>query len=131
MFKKLCSVVISALLLQAAAVPALAGTKAEKEAKRAEKVRTQLAKLGTGTDARVKLELRDKTKLEGYVSEAGADSFAVTDAAGKTTAVQYGDVKKARGNNLSTGAKIAIGIGIGVGVTLLVLYLVYLSNENS
>jgi hypothetical protein len=34
--------------LQAAAVPAFAGTKAEKEARRAEKVRTQLAKLGTG-----------------------------------------------------------------------------------
>src|SRR4051812_9694511 len=75
MLKKLCSVLLSALLLQAAAIPAFAATAAEKEAKRAEKVRTQLAKLGTGTDARVKLELRDKTKLEGYISELGAESF--------------------------------------------------------
>ena len=130
MFKKLCSVVLSALLLQAAAVPALAGTKAEKESRRAENVRAQLAKLGTGPDARVKLELRDKTKLEGFVSEAGPATFTVTDAAGKATAVQYSQVKKARGNNLSTGAKIAIGIGIGVGVTLLVLYLYIATHED-
>ena len=129
MFKKICSLALSALLLQAAAIPALAGTKAEKEARRAEKVRTHLAKLGTGTDARIRLELRDKTKLEGFVSETGAEAFAVTDAAGKTTTVGYGQVRKAQGNNLSTGAKIAIGVGIGVAVTLLVIYLIYIGNE--
>src|SRR5215211_6310904 len=118
MFKKVCSVILSALLLQAAAVPAFAATSAEKEAKRAEKVRTQLLKLGTGADARIKLVLRDKTKLEGYVSEADASTFAVTDRAGKTTTVEYGQVSKAKGNNLSTGAKIGIGVGIGAGVVL-------------
>lgn len=124
MFKKLCSAVLSALLLQAAAVPAFAASSAEKEAKRAEKVRTQLLKLGTGADARIKLILRDKTQLEGFVSEAGPDTFAVTDGAGKTTTVGYGQVSKAQGNNLSTGAKIAIGIGIGAGVTLLILWII-------
>jgi hypothetical protein len=123
MFKKVCSVVLSALLLQAAAVPAFAATSAEKEARRAEKVRTQLAKLGTGTDARIRLVLRDKTKLEGYVSEAGASTFAVTDRAGKTTTVDYSQVGKAQGHNLSTGAKVAIGIGIGAGITLLIFFL--------
>ena len=123
MFKKVCSVILSALLLQAAAVPAFAATSAEKEAKRAEQVRTQLIKLGTGTDARIKLILRDKTKLEGFISEAGADTFNVTDGAGKTTTVGYGQVGKAQGNNLSTGAKIAIGVGIGAGVTLLIFFI--------
>lgn len=122
MFKKFCSVVLSALLLQAAAVPALAGTKAEKEARRAEKVRAQLAKLGTGLDARVKLELRDKTRLEGFVSEAGPENFVVTDRTGKATTVAYPQVGKVRGNNLSTGAKIAIGVGVGVGIFLLILW---------
>jgi len=130
MFKKLCSVVLSALLLQAAAVPAFAATKAEKEAKRAEKIRTQLARLGTGSDSRIKLVLRDKTKLEGFVSEAGADTFAVTDPAGKTTTVEYSQVGKARGHNLSTGAKVAIGIGIGAGVTLLIVFL-YIAAHDS
>jgi hypothetical protein len=127
MFKKVCSVVLSALLLQAAAIPAFAATSAEKEAKRAEKVRTQLAKLGTGSDARIRVILRDKTKLAGFVKEAGPDTFAVTDAAGTTTTVGYGQVSKAQGHNLSTGAKIAIGIGIGAGVTILIL-LIWLSS---
>jgi hypothetical protein len=122
MLKKIYSVVISALLLQAAAVPALAKADPEKEAARAAKVRTQLTKLGTGPDARIKVELRDKTKLEGYISEAGAGSFAVTDASGKTTTVPYPQVKKAQGNNLSTGAKIAIGVAIGVVVTLILVH---------
>ncbi len=129
MLKKICSAVLSALLLQAVAAPAFAATSAEKDARRAEKVRTQLARLGTGPDARVRVELRDKTRLEGYVSEAGADSFVVTDKTGETTTVPYPQVRKAQGNNLSTGAKIAIGAGIGAGVTLLILYLIIAANE--
>jgi hypothetical protein len=129
MFKKICSAVLSALLLQAAAVPAFAASNAEKEARRAEKVRAQIARLGTGADARVRVTLRDKTKLEGFVSEAGADSFAVTDKTGATTAVPYPQVRTAQGNNLSTGAKIAIGVGIGAGVTLLVVLLIAASDD--
>jgi len=121
---------LSALLLQAAAVPAFAATSPEKEAKRAEKVRTQLSKLGTGRDARVKVELRDKTKLEGYVSAADADTFTVTDNAGKSTTVPYPQVKKAQGNNLSTGAKIAIGAGIGAAVTLLIIWIFIATHED-
>ena len=130
MLKKICSVVLAALLIQSVAVPAFAKSDAEKAAKRAEKVRTQLAKLGTGKDALVSLELRDKTKLKGYISEAGAESFVVTDSAGKTTTVAYPQVKMAQGNNLSTGAKIGIGIGIGVGVTLLILWLYIVTHED-
>jgi len=122
MLKRICSVAIAALLLQAAAAPALARTNAEKESRRAEKVRAQLAKLGTGKDAVVRVELRDKTKLEGYISEAGADTFVVTDKAGVATTVAYPQVGKARGNNLSTGAKIGIGIGIGAAIVLLVIW---------
>lgn len=129
MLKKICSVVLAALLLQSVAVPAFAKSDAEKAARRAEKVRTQLAKLGTGKDVRVRLELRDKTKLEGYISEAGAEGFVLTDSAGKTTTVAYPQVKKAQGNNLSTGAKIAIGIGIGAGVTLLIVLLIAASDD--
>jgi hypothetical protein len=130
MLKKICSVVLAALLIQSVAVPAFAKSDAGKEARRAEKVRTQLAKLGTGKDARVRLELRDKTKLEGYISEAGAESFVVTDSAGKTTTVAYPQVSKAQGNNLSTGAKIAIGVGIGAGIVLLILW-AYLADDDS
>ena len=123
MLKRICSVALATLLLQAAAVPALAKSAAEKEAKRATTVRAKLDKLGTGQDARVRVELRDKTKLEGFVSAADADTFTVTDDAGKSTTVPYPQVKRAQGNNLSTGAKIGIGVGIGAGVTLLIFFI--------
>jgi hypothetical protein len=129
MLKKICSVALVALLLQLAAAPALAGSAAEKEAKRVEKVRTQLTRLGAGTDARVRLELRDKARLEGYISEAGPESFVVVNKAGVATTVAYPQVSRAKGHNLSTGAKIAIGIGIGAGVTLLVLWLIATSDD--
>ena len=129
MLKRICSVVLAALLLQSVAVPAFAKSDAGKAAKRAGKVRAQLAKLGTGKEARVRLELRDKARLEGYISEAGAESFVVTDSAGKATTVAYPQVSKAQGNNLSTGAKIAIGVGIGAGVTLLI-FLIWLAHAD-
>ena len=122
MFRKVYSVILSALLLQAAALPALAATDAEKEARRAEKVRAQLSKLGTGKDALVKLELRDKTRLEGHVSELGAESFVIVNKAGAATTVAYPQVGKAKGHNLSTGAKIGIGIGIGAAIVLLIIW---------
>ena len=129
MLKKVCSVMLSALLLQAAAAPAFAATNAERDARRAEKVRAQLAKLGAGPDTRIRVELRDRTRLEGYVSEVGADGFVVTDRAGAATAVAYPQVRKAQGNNLSTGAKIAIGVGIGAGITLLIVLLIAASDD--
>ena len=129
MLKKICSVALVALLLQAAAAPALAKSAAEKESKRVETVRAKLAKLGVGEDARVKLELRDKTKLEGYISETGPESFVVLNKAGVATTVAYPQVARAKGNNLSTGAKIAIGIGIGAGITLLIILLIAASDD--
>jgi hypothetical protein len=120
---------LAALLLQAAAAPALAKSAAEKEAKRVAAVRARLDKLGTGRDARVRLELRDKSRLEGFVSEAGPESFVVVNDAGGATLVAYPQVVRARGHNLSTGAKIAIGIGIGAGVTLLIALLIAASDD--
>ena len=130
MLKKICSVLLAALLLQSVAVPAFAKSDAEEAARRGEKVRTRLAKLGTGKDALVSLELRDKTELKGYISEAGAEGFVVTDPAGRATAVAYPQVKRAQGNNLSTEAKIAIGMGI-VAVVLTTLALISLRSEGT
>jgi hypothetical protein len=94
-------------------------------------VRNGVARLGTGPDARVKLKLKDKTKYEGYISEARADGFSVTDAkTGNIADVAYSEVKQIKGNNLSTGAKIAIGIGIGAGAVLLILYIFLVTHDD-
>jgi hypothetical protein len=131
MFKKILTIVLAGLLIQAFCVqPASASSKEEKQAQRTEKVRAGILKLGIGTDARVAIKLRDNVKLAGYVSEAKDDSFVVTDLKTRAaTTVAYGDVAQVKGHNIGTGAKIAIGIGIGVGATLLVLFLYIASHE--
>lgn len=102
-----------------------AGTKddASKEAKFAARVKDGITKLGTGPEARVKLELRDKSKLEGYVSDAGESGFVVKDQAGTATTVPYGDVTKVNGNNLRTRWKIVIAAAIVTGI-IITLYIV-------
>jgi hypothetical protein len=118
MIKKFMSLLLVAVMAQAAsAAPAPVGRQADKEARLTEKVRARILKLGTGPKARVRLELRDKTKLKGYVTEAGADSFTVADAkTGKTTSVEYGQVAEVKGHGMSVGKKLAIATGVTVGV---------------
>ncbi len=122
MLKKYLSLVLVVLLVHTVtAAPALANSKAEKKAQFAEKVKTNILKLGVGEAVLVKIKLRDKTKLEGYVSEAGEDTFVITNAkTGVATTVAYPQVQTAKGNNLSTGAKIAIGVGIAVAVLVII-----------
>lgn len=119
--KKLSTLALAGLLVLAASAPAAARTSAAKSARFAAKVKAGVAKLGVGPDARVKVKLRDKTKLEGYVSEVGEEHFAVTDAAtGATVRVPYPQVSQVKGHNLSTKAKIAIGVGIAVAIIVVI-----------
>lgn len=123
---KILSTLISVLLLNLAIAPsAFASGSTEKEAKFAEKVKTGIAKLGTGSEAKVKLKLKDGTKLEGYVTEIGSDQFVVMNSkTGQAVPVPYPHVKQVKGNNLSTGAFILITIGviIAIGAILVAIY---------
>ena len=124
MFKKLLTITLVTLVVQLTCVKTtvLAHGTAEKEARFAEKVKAGIAKLGTGKDALVKVKLRDGAKLDGYVSEASESSFVVVDSkTGTATTIPYPQVKQVKGNNLSTGAKIAIFIGITVGLIILLV----------
>lgn len=120
---KLCTSFLIVVVLNAFVFSssAQAGTNSSK---RAEKVRSAIAKLGTGTQAKIKVKLTDGTKLKGYVSEINAESFSVTnDKTGTVTEVNYGNAKQVKGNNLSTGVKIAIGLGILLGIIIAVALL--------
>jgi len=84
-----------------------------------------LSKLGTGAEACIEVKLRDKTKLTGYVSEAGEDSFVIVDEkTGATSTVTYAQVQQVKGNNLSKAAEIALGVGVIVLPIVMVLYFV-------
>jgi hypothetical protein len=124
MFKKLLSLSLVALLINLAGVtPAYAASKEEKQARFAEKVKASVLKLGTGEAARVKIKLRDKTKLAGYISAADDEGFTVIDSkTGMATTMAYPQVKSVQGHNLSTGAKIAIGVGIAAAIIFIILW---------
>lgn len=84
---------------------------ATKEEKFAEKVKTEIFKLGTGTDAKIKIKLKDGRKLKGYVIEAGESQFIIMDSkTGQTLPIAYPQVGQVKGNNLSSGVVIAIGV---------------------
>jgi hypothetical protein len=124
MFKKLFTLLLIALVVNLAGVRlAYADSKEEKQARFAEKIKANVLKLGTGEATRVKVKLRDNAKLEGFISDAGADSFTVTNGkTGVATVVAYPQVKIVQGNNLSTGAKIAIGVGVAAAILFIILW---------
>jgi hypothetical protein len=124
MFKKLLSLSLVALLINLGAMtPAYAASKEEKQARFTEKVKASVLKLGTGEAARVKIKLQDKTKVAGYISAADGDGFTVIDPkTGIANTIAYPQVKSVQGNNLSTGAKIAIGVGIAAGIIFIILW---------
>ena len=114
MSKRLISVVISnALVLFLYVGTSEASSREEKEAKLVADVKSGITKLGTGSAARVEIKLRDKRKLKGYVQEIAEDHFIVIDdLTGAATKIAYPQVKQVKGNNLSTGAKVAITLVI-------------------
>jgi hypothetical protein len=100
---------------------ALAADDSLKEAAFSQRVKAEVAKLGTGPSASVEVKLRNKAKLKDYIQAVNENSFVVVDSkTGATTEVPYPQVKQVKGNNLSTGAKVAIGVGIGIVILLLI-----------
>ena len=70
----------------------------KKAAKRAEKMKAKIGKLGTGEKAKVKVKLKDGTKFQGYISRAADDNFVVTDPeTGRTLTVPYNRAKQVSG----------------------------------
>lgn len=127
MLKKVLTMALSCLLIQAAicAQPASASSKEEKQIQFAERVKAEIVKLGVGRDARVSVRLRDKARVAGYVSEVSEDSFVVTNLkTGVNTTVAYPAVAKIQGQHIETGLRIALQV-IGVALGVLVLWAVF------
>lgn len=124
MFRKLLTVLLVVMVINLSGVRlAYADSKEEKQTRFSEKIKANVLKLGIGEPARVNVKLRDQTKLEGYISDAGAETFAVTNRkTGVATTIAYPQVKSIQGNNLSTGAKIAIGVGIAATIIFIILW---------
>lgn len=133
--KRFLSVSLIVLLLNLVGIiPAYANSQDDAQvraqARDARKVKIGILKLGLGANARVQLTLRDGRKVKGYIREAGQDSFVVVDAkTGASTTITYTQVKQIKGNNLATGAKVALKLGailaIGLGLSLLLVVILF------
>ena len=91
-----------------------------------QKIRTKVYKIGIGPRARVEAKLHDNSKVKGYVSEAGQDSFTITNSnTGSTRSVNYTDVAEIKkpGSGLSTRTWIIMAgvatAGAIVGLTVI------------
>ena len=125
MIKRICSVIVCLLSLSMIGhQSSIASSKPEKDTSHAQKVKTVILQLGTGQSSQVNIKLRDKTKLAGYISEVGDNSFVITGlSSAKATTVSYPEVVQVNGNNLSTRTKwiIAGAVIAGVAITLYIV----------
>ncbi|MGH9945788.1 MAG: hypothetical protein ACRD6X_01145 [Pyrinomonadaceae bacterium] len=123
--KHLVVILVASLLNLFLSSVSFAGGTEEKKKVFAEKVKVGIAKLGTGSSAKVEVKLYDKTKIKGYVYKIAVDHFVVMDEkSGAGIVVPYASVKQVKGNNLSKGVRIAIIVGIAIGFYILLAFLV-------
>lgn len=138
MFKRLPSVALTVLLMlmlvstpaaplavRPSARAAQAPAQSSGEARRAGQVKAKILKLGTGPEARVRVTLRDRARVRGYVSEAGEQYFVVVSPrTGVTTTIPYSQVRSVDGKGLSEGAKAALFLGGTIGGLMLMAWAV-------
>ena len=77
MFKKYLTLTLAVLALNVAFGATAFGTSSdeEKAARDVAKVKANIVRLGTGTDARIEVKLKDGSKLKGYVSQINEKWF--------------------------------------------------------
>jgi sRNA-binding regulator protein Hfq len=115
-----------ALLLHSAGAMQLSiAAQTTQDTSRVEKVKGDVAKRGTGKKARVKVKLQNGSKLKGYITQAGEDSFTLTDSKTKqATTLAYRDVTQVKKQG---GLSIVTMVGIGVAITAATLGILYWS----
>lgn len=123
MCKRILRAITAGLLVNLlCCAPAAADSKSEAAAA---KVKAAVFKIGTGPGAVVKVRLRDKTRLKGYIREADEEGFVVVDwETGTATRVAYSQAKEVRqfksrdiltAERLGGVVTLAVIIAIGVG----------------
>ena len=124
MLKRVLAIMLAGVLLATAAVNRPACAESERDVQLA-KTRADVSKLGVGEKARVEVKLRDNSKLEGYIRDAGEDSFTITDSeTGATQTIAYGDVVKVKksGSGFSPRSWLIVGVAVaGAVVTWIIV----------
>jgi len=102
--------------------PPTTTTAVASNARQAEKVKMAIQQRGTGEKSKVKVRLRDKAELKGYISQIDDISFQLTDKkSGKVTTIAYDSVEKVGGPGMAGSTKAVIFVGIGVAAAAIIL----------
>ena len=110
---------VAVLVLNSVAAPQTTQTQ---ETSQAAKVKAEVRRRGIGEKSRVKVRLRNKKEVKGYISKIEDASFEVTGKnTGRATTIPYADVEKVQGSGLSKGAKIGIIVGAAVVIVVAVI----------
>ncbi len=113
MLKKVLSFLLVALIFHSTSLVFASGRDDEQLVA---KIRSQVTKIGTGEKARVKVKLKDGTKIAGFITEADSEKFVVlNEKTGQRTPIPYPQV-----NNLSKRAIGFIVVG-AIFATLIIL----------
>ena len=118
-----------ALLVVNLTMPKAVGARSQDndQARKIEKLKSDIKKLGVGKDARVEVRLRDRKKVKGYIREVREDEFVVVDEkTGTDVTVPYAAVADLKGHNKLTAAKVGITIVKTVAIVAVVAAIVTL-----
>lgn len=117
MGRRVLALLVAVLTVNAVSPPSL---KAQTKAASREEVKARVAKLGTGPKAVVRVTLRDGRKVQGWLSSAAEDDFAVADEkSGAVTTIAYADVAGVKSLKPSKGAVVAMVVaGLAAGVAI-------------
>jgi hypothetical protein len=131
MINRFLALFMIALLTTAASGSTILSANSSNEKKQVsvEEIKEKIKNFGTGEKARVKVELLDKSKFQGYISKTDIETFTVTAVeSGFTKEIRYDQVKKIKGYNGSTAKIIAISVVVAIP-TFLLLYYIRLRNS--
>ena len=120
MLKRILSITLSGMLLSAAFGFHAVRAQTTTDSQAVEKTRAKVQKMGIGQDARVEVKLHNNTKVRGFISASGQDSFTVTDRkTGASQTIAFADAAEVnkRGGGLSTRSWIIIG-GVAAAVVI-------------
>ena len=127
MLKKLLTLFLIGFLVFAANLQIIFGQTADAdlERNRVERIKTNVYRLEDSGKTKVVVKLQNGTKLKGYITKTGEDSFDVTDyKSNQTVSVVYRDVAQVKPQGMSSkGKKIALGIAGAAVIVVLVLTL--------
>ena len=120
MCKKALAIIVTVFTINLVCVPS---ARAQKRDLSADEAKAEIAKLGTGPKAVVRVTLKDDRKAQGWLSFAGEDHLTLTDEkSGALTDIKYSDVARVKSLRPSKGALIA---GVTGGLALAVVIFLF------